>query len=324
VFKLIALSLTAVASGCAVKGTTVMAPKAQADLAAQIHDIVLISMPNAFFGKVFTDLTEGTFTSVGAKTVVIGNGSDPLSLKEIKESLEKPDIINDHTTIVMMAHGDIINGKFVFYNDGYNTMDGDIFYKTVAHAARGNPVDLVVLPCHSGSGLPSANALPKGSTVVTMSSANETTSQFDVVSMLRNMEDNPKVSGTLTARDFYNAYTVIAETKNTPNFRIVGEGYKDVRQTLDQHIGNPFSNNEREQVYRSVQGVMSAKEADKVMNEIEKAKSIKAVQDRYGSALAIMLPLTKPQPEQPSLPPVHSTGFLASAAHYFAPRILTQ
>jgi len=278
--------LKAIAVTAALAFTGRQAKAALEDIGAnEMPNILLIAGPGGTaFNKSDVEKMESSFTQAGGNVTVLGNGERPVSSDELSEALKQLSSSNGHTTVFIMAHGDVKRGKHVINIDGNYGLTAPDLFDEVKRSFGERPVDIFMTGCRGGAAIPEIERLPKGSNVVALAPGNEPVVGYDVDRFIQDLQSaNLDASGLL---DHYLGKSL--ENRIAPVLATSGVGVYDLPRAFIAHVGKPFSLEEREAAHRRLDPVIGQQEVDRIVDKIAGAKTeweIPALD--FGRALAV-------------------------------------
>ncbi|MBX9726074.1 MAG: hypothetical protein K2X09_02305 [Rickettsiales bacterium] len=242
------------------------------------------------FGASQVENIEASMKAAGAEVIRVGNGVDPITVEQVQQAAAR--LHQGPATVFFQAHGAAKNGghflNFSGANGGFVTPTGDVL-SAISKARGGQPTDIFMASCEGGGALEAAATnLPKRSVFVNLAEANQDVHGGDVADFVNAAIKNPLRA--IDAKTLLSAYLAngLANRDVIPTVTVVGEGATTMKGLFDGHVGRPFTQEERGNVHRALNGAMDSKEADALMDRIGSAKSEYDIGAKdYGKALLI-------------------------------------
>jgi hypothetical protein len=256
------------------------------------NKVVIIAGPGgtAFNNKQVQSLATA-MRNVGADVSVIGDGETILRNVDIMLSLDKLAELSDKPiTLFIMAHGTVNGDKHFLVFDESDEITSADFFKTVSGSFVDRTIDVFMTSCHGGAAIPDVNLLPKGSSLVTLSSGSETVSVYDPERLIPNI-----AAGDFSARQLLNLYLGKAlETRSLPSIAVSGKGVRDLYEELKTRLGKSFSHKEKNSIHTALDTIIGLERVDHILNKISTAcgKNDLPLALDIGAAMAVTLAAT--------------------------------
>lgn len=259
-----------------------------------LQKTILLSGPGnkAFNNKTILKLENALIKQSIGPVIRIGDGESGLTENDFDSLLHE--ISNNKMRIILflMAHGTIdrASGDHMLYLKSNDIPTTSIdFMESISTSLQRKAIEVFSTACHGGALNPYVGTvLPKGSTYVSLSPANQPTSGSDVNRLIDFLTHNCKVQGNLTAEKILISYLTKALKNRVPPFITSSEISSNLHNDFLNHIGVKFSETEKELIYRTLGDQTNNEKLNHLMCLIERANdepSICAID--YGLALAI-------------------------------------
>lgn len=122
------------------------------------------------------------------KFLSVGNGSEDISLDEIKGALSQVNT-NEPLTIIMQCHGSMQDGKFHFRIGEKENVSSESLFNVIKDHMPDKPIDFFTPACHGGGMMRDKDILPANSVLVSLTSRDMVNSGGDYCQMVSELDD---------------------------------------------------------------------------------------------------------------------------------------
>lgn len=264
-------------------------------LVEPVEGIYVAGPGNQDFEEAINAYIEDSFRCgplAGSELHTLGAGSptETVPLSAISDQIAALPPSDSRPLIVLSAHGgsDREAKHKIKLEDSIHPTPTRDFFKSVSTGTRGAPIDILMSSCHGGASLQSADALPKGSQVVVLSGASESTLFFDFVSLASDLrhrfESGISLHGILL---FYLSTTI--PLSSTPEIMICGVGHWRLGDELNKCWGQRFSQTQRDRIHENLDELLGCGKVEEYLRVMEAGNGDKAAAKIFGPFLAIAL-----------------------------------
>jgi hypothetical protein len=253
------------------------------------REVVLLSGPGglAFGAEDVSSLQAGLALQTPA--VTLGDGQRDVRMAELFDAVTSSANEGRRPVIFIHAHGKMDNGHLVRLGRGDSQRTDELF-RTVAEATAGAPVDIFLTSCHGGGAiLDGLKTLPHGSTLTTLSSAEDPVFVQDIVRLTTALNSLP------VNLEKPNELAILYLVKGlgnrvSPSLAFPGFGAINLDSTLEQRLGKTFTRDEAARAHERLDPLMGHAETSDFIERIQTAATIWDFKwSDYGPALAVTL-----------------------------------
>ena len=261
--------------------------KPNKSLPTEKHIFALVAGPGGIaFTKEHIHNIYQNLKNIGIETILIGDGNNPIN-DNIIDKLS-PYKNYQHMTVMIVAHGYITeaNEHILWLGETANTKTKEMIL-SLTNLRKNKKTDFIITSSYGSVILPQIyKKLPKKSRLTvlapdeTLITGEQLTSIFEILS-----KEHPSAFSDL---DPINAYLCCLKEKMPPQFAIARKGLFKPQEQLLNHIGKPFSINEKITIHQTLGKSLPIERLQELEKTIEKAKTECEIPTKdFGTALAI-------------------------------------
>jgi hypothetical protein len=274
------------------------------------------------FDPTHVDQARQALEQFGSSVSVVGDGVKPVGKMDIVSAISNANRNDSPTTVFIMAHGFVNDGKHVLMLDQKQGLPTENLFDLISSVSKGKPVDVFMTACHGGAAVPSVDRLPTGSALVALAPGSETVAGSDVDRMVAGLQAiGSNAGGDVSASRLLDVYLGVGlKNRIAPVMAVSGEGVHDLPREFEARVGTVFSGTEKANAHQRLDDIIGSDRVDAVMGRVTSATSEWDVYAAdFGPALAIsgaaqakLRPLSLYNPSRGS----HSSGHHAGDIHF--------
>lgn len=255
--------------------------------------ILLAGPGGCAFDKKTVIQAEQALTKHNVKSIIrIGNGERVLTDGDINLLLDEIASSQEHTLMIIMAHGEINATNYHHTLDlmGSNKPTKTIdLLSSISKKLSQKSIDIFSLACHGGAINPDAEELlPPGSTYVALAASALTVSGNDMKRLIETLISECLSKGNVTAEKLLVTYLTKALQQRVPPSITSLNSTVNLHKKFLGHLGVKFSETEQDLIYKCLSLYVNKEKISSLIKIIENATDQYAVNvETYGLALAV-------------------------------------
>lgn len=256
------------------------------------EQVILLAGPGArAYNKELVVQAEQALTIQGRKSIVtIGDGEKNLSTDDMEYFFNTISASKEHLLLVILGHGYIEPGLGHSFNlMGWNrAVYSANFLRSITLRHAHAPLDVFTTTCYAGKLAPYAKSfLPEHSSYVALSP--DIVSSCAVKRLMQDVSNQSEINSHISIEKLLLTYlTKSLKSRFTPLVTTRHSASAMLHGKLVSHVGQPFTDNEKQLVMTHLEGFVSTRKVSLIMRAIENAKSEAEISPEcYGTALAI-------------------------------------